>query len=145
MATTVKLRPGKEIAAQLGIAPGGHVQKFYAQRVAAHMRHYLPFRASNSFGAALDRGIAPDGRSITIDLPYARYLYRGKLMVGERTRSSWARADEKKVLAIPEKNLQYTKTHNARAGPYWDRQLIQNDMPSIISELQAYMKGKGNG
>ena len=145
MKLVVQIKPTAEIVKRLGLNPGGKVQKFWTQRCAACISKYLPFRAANSFGAALDRGISPDGTKITLDLPYARFLYYGKLMVGEKTGSAYARSDEKKVVAVPEKDLIYTTTHNQQAGPYWDRRMIQNDMPGLEKELEEFVKGKHNG
>lgn len=45
----------------------------------------------------------------------------------------------------PGKDLVYTTTHNQQAGPYWDRRMIQNDMPGLEKELEAFVKGKHNG
>ena len=101
----MQIKPTAEIVKRLGLNPGGKVQKFWTQRCAACISKYLPYRTANSFGSALDRGISPDGTKITIDLDYAKFLYYGKLMVGEKTGSAYARSDEKKVVAVPEPGL----------------------------------------
>lgn len=84
MKLVVQIKPTAEIVKRLGLNPGGKVQKFWTQRCAACISKYLPYRTANSFGSALDRGISPDGTKITIDLDYAKFLYYGKLMVGEK-------------------------------------------------------------
>lgn len=119
MKLVVQIKPTAEIVKRLGLNPGGKVQKFWTQRCAACISKYLPYRTANSFGAALDRGISPDGTKITIDLPYARYLYYGKLMVGEKTGSAYARADEKRWLPSRKKTWSIpppTTSRPARTG-----------------------------
>ena len=48
--------------------------------------------------------------------PYARFLYKGLVMVGIRSRRAWARLGE--VKETTSKALKYGKTHPL-AGPEW--------------------------
>ena len=48
--------------------------------------------------------------------PYARFLYKGLVMVGIRSRRAWARLGE--VKETTSKVLKYGKTHPL-AGPEW--------------------------
>ena len=51
--------------------------------------------------------------------PYARFLYHGLLMVDPVTKSAYARANQDKVLAVPEIKLSFDKTKNPKAGSHW--------------------------
>lgn len=48
--------------------------------------------------------------------PYARFLYHGRVMIGEHSRSAWAKKYEQKI--VTSKRLKYSQ-YNANAGPFW--------------------------
>lgn len=48
--------------------------------------------------------------------PYARFLYHGRVMIGERSKSAWAKKYERKI--VTSKRLNYSQ-YNANAGPFW--------------------------
>lgn len=52
--------------------------------------------------------------SLNTDTPYARFIYRGKLMVAENG-SSWAKKDEKKTATDIPLNFQTANNPNAQA------------------------------
>lgn len=49
--------------------------------------------------------------------PYGRYLYMGKVMVDEMTKSPWARKGSKKVTT--DRNLTFSKAANPKATDHW--------------------------
>lgn len=66
------------------------------------------------------------GRQVEFPGPYARFLYGGKVMVGEITGSPWARKGEKKLLtdrplrfSNPQATDHWFDTAKARHGEYW--------------------------
>lgn len=63
--------------------------------------------------------------------PYARYQYHGVLMVSSRTGSAWASQGEKKVPAVPQKNLQYSKVRHPKACRRWFEVMKKNHLPAI--------------
>ena len=58
-----------------------------------------------------------DGDTIIYPGPYARFLYKGKLMVDPETGSAWARPGTTKVLK--DKNLVFSKSVHASAQDHW--------------------------
>lgn len=50
--------------------------------------------------------VEDDGNRVVFPGPYARFLYGGKVMVEEKSRSAWARRDERKV--VTDKPLTYS-------------------------------------
>ena len=55
----------------------------------------------------MSQAIAGSGKVVAAAPPMGRFLYEGKVMVGERTRSAFAAKGEKKV--VTEGNLQYSR------------------------------------
>ena len=66
---------------------------------------------------AMSQAIAGSGKVVAAAPPFGRYLYEGKVMVGERTRSAWAEKGEKKVAT--EKPLDYSKAAHPKAQSHW--------------------------
>lgn len=66
------------------------------------------------------------GKQVVFPGPYARFLYGGKVMVGETTGSPWARKEERKVLtdrplqfSNPQATDRWFDTAKAQHGEYW--------------------------
>lgn len=62
----------------------------------------------------MSAAIAGSGKVIAAAPPQGRFLYEGKVMVGERSRSAWANKAEKKV--VTKFNLKYSRPS---AKPHW--------------------------
>ena len=83
---------------------------------------------------------------IVVLAPYAKYQYYGKVMVNSKTGKGPAfipgvgyRYRLGTTLKATERNLQYDKTKNPRAGPFWDRALIASEGKAIKADLQLYI------
>lgn len=127
--TVTKINPNK-LAKRLGVSPGGKVQEFHTNNVARRMMKYLPVRSEfRSVPNALKRGANLKTGEIKVKLPYAKYLFYGKVMAGKPKRPTG-------------KNLRYTAFPNTLAGPFWDRRLKQNEMKQITSEANMYIRSK---
>lgn len=57
------------------------------------------------------------GNSVIYPGPYARYLYYGKVMVGEETGSAWAKKGETKV--VTDKDLKIQQSVHKNAQSHW--------------------------
>jgi hypothetical protein len=68
----------------------------------------------------MSAAMAGTGKVVAAAPPQGRFLYEGKVMVGERSRSAWAKKGEKKV--VTKNNLQYS-----RGGPRWFDKAKQKD------------------
>lgn len=55
----------------------------------------------------MSAAMAGSGKVVAAAPPQGRFLYEGKAMVGERSRSAWAKKAEKKV--VTELNLKYSR------------------------------------
>lgn len=126
---TVYMKPTKQILKDKGFGPGGDVQRFHTQNVLRRIQKYMPYRT----GATIKTMIAQTDINkpyIVVNVPYAKYLYYGKVMVGPAPKM------------LTNRDLVYTKTKNHLAGPYWDRALKAAELPAMQADLQRYVNRK---
>ena len=64
--------------------------------------------------------------------PYARYQYYGKVMEGPAPRR------------VTDRPLNYDKTKNPQAGPYWERRLMAAEGEQIGKDLADYITRRKN-
>ena len=130
MKVKLKMNPVNQIIRDKGLNASGNVQKFHTQNVLRRIQRYMPCRT----GAAIKMMIAQTNISkpeIVLDVPYAKYLFYGKVMVGKAP---------KKVTSI---DLNYTKTKNTKAGKRWDLALSAAEGKQMAADLQRYIERKG--
>ena len=124
-----------------GLDSSGDVQMFHTQNVLRRIVRYMPYQSGmtpSRLSAAQTNIRKP---LIVTDTPSARFLFNGKLMVSDVTGSPWARKGETKhVVSRP---LDYTKTKNPKAGPFWDRALSTAEGPAMAADVQRYIRSKG--
>lgn len=80
---------------------------------------YMPMQTGTFINVtkAMSQSIAGSGKVVAAAPPMGRFLYEGKVMVGERTQSAFAAKAEKKV-AI-ERDLQYSKHAHPNVTNHW--------------------------
>lgn len=126
MKVKMNLPTASEIIRRKGLGGDGDIQRFHTQNVLRRIVKYLPYRS----GATVKLTIAQTDVSkpeIVTETPYAKYLYFGVVMEG--------RAPKKAT----DRPLQYTKTKNPLAGPFWDRALVANEGDVLVEELQRFI------
>ena len=104
MAFIIKTKPLQTIYKGLGIEEKGKVQTFLDKTTAEHLQKYVSRKGGaqeKSLPVASNYG---SGR-IIINVPYARFQAEGKVMVGIKSHSPWARKGERKI--VTSKNLKY--------------------------------------
>ena len=80
----VDMKPVKQIMARLGIDARGDVQRFHTANVKRRIQKYMPYRT----GATIKLMIAQSPVNepfLHVNVPYARMLYYGKVMVDPET------------------------------------------------------------
>jgi len=135
------------IMKRLGVTPGGDVQQFHTANARRRIQKYMPYRSGTTIKLMIVQSPA-DEPFIHVDQPYARMLYYGKVMVdpqtgkaGFLTKNGWmSRPGCKKVESS--RAIQYTKTYNEKAGPFWDRKLIAAEGAAMQQDLQEYVNRK---
>lgn len=145
----VDMKPVKQIMKRLGIDARGDVQRFHTANVKRRIQKYMPYRT----GATIKLMIAQSPVNepfLHVNVPYARMLYYGKVMVdpetgmaGFLTPNGWrSRRGPAKVASS--RDIQYDKTRNPRAGPFWDRRLTAAEGRQMATELQDYVRRRGS-
>lgn len=131
MSTKVKLemKPIATILARLGIDKNGRVQRFLTETVNRRITRYMPFRTGV---LATKLKFVSSPTEITVNGPYARYQYYGKVMVGKPPKQ------------VTDTDLTYGKTKYPSAGPFWDRRLMAAEKDVILREVGTCIKRGGH-
>lgn len=126
---SVKFKPTSNIIFDLGIEKNGRVQTYLANTLARYMERQVPKGDTGLLSTVVT--VTPS--TITYEMPYAHYIYIGKLYVDPLTRSSWARKGVKKVAT--DKNLVIKNGYS-----YWDKVTLGLYRHDIEKEVQEYAK-----
>ena len=144
MKVKVYLPTGKQLIRKKGFDANGHVQMFHTQNVLRRIKRYMPYRTGETYKITVAQTNIAKPEIVT-DVPYGKYLFYGKVMIdpklgvaGFMTPEGWrSRKGSTKVLTG--RDLQYTRTKNPQAGPYWDRTLSACEGRAMAADLQRYM------
>ena len=112
-----------ELVKRKGFDRDGHVQKFHTANVNRRIGKYMPHLT----GTLETKLKIVRGTQIVVLGPYAKYQYYGKVMVGSAPK------------VLTDRDLEYTKTFNPQAGPYWDRALVAAEGKTMTADLQRYI------
>lgn len=140
----VDMAPVSAIMKHLGVTAHGDVQRFHTANVRRRIQKYMPYRSGATIKLMIVQSPA-DEPFIHVNVPYARMLYYGKVMVdpvthaaGFLTPNGWrSRKGVPKVASG--RDIEYDKTKNPQAGPSWDRNLMASEGEVMRQELQDYV------
>ena len=143
----VDMAPVQQVMKRLGVTAHGDVQRFHTANVRRRIQKYMPYRSGALIKLMIVQSPA-DEPFIHVDAPQARVLYYGKVMVdpvthaaGFLTANGWrSRKGGPKV--VSNRDIQYDKTKNPQAGPFWDRRLVAAEGAVMQQELQDYVNRK---
>lgn len=142
----VEMKPVNTIVARLGVNKTGDVQRFVTESISRRMTRYMPFR-SGVMATKLKFVKSPT--EIEVLGPYARMMYYGKVMVDSKTGKGpmnipgvGLRFRKGATLKLTGRDLEYDKSKNPQAGPYWDRRMMAAEGGQVRSETQAYINRK---
>ncbi len=93
-----------------GLGVNGGIQQYIDQEVLRRMVPFTPFDS----GTLQNNGYAKNGE-VVYTVPYARFLYYGKVMVSPSTGSTWAKNGEEKIRT--QRSLQFKG--GPMRGAYW--------------------------
>lgn len=96
-----------------------HAQYGLDSMVMQSMIPYMPKQTGTFINVtqAMSQSIAGSGKVVAAAPPMGRFLYEGKVMVGERTRSAFAAKGEKKETI--DKKLDYSRHANPKVTDHW--------------------------
>ena len=135
----VKMRPISEIKAHLGIEPNGRVQRVFTHSCKIHMDKYVPY-GNGDLSTVIDE--QPD--SITYEMPYAHYMYEGKVMgpnvpIKENGIIVGWFSPKDKPKHYTGQNINYSKSiarGHTYAGPHWDERMWSAEKDEVVKEVQ---------
>ena len=150
MKVKLHLPSAAQIIRSKGLAADGAVQMFHTQNVLRRIKKFMPFRS----GAMYKVTVAQTGirkPEIVTETPGARYLFRGKVMIdpainaaGFMTPEGW-RSRKGCVKVLTNRDLQFFKGKNPRAGPRWDKALSANEGKAMAADLQRFIDKRSGG
>lgn len=142
----LKMKPVNTILTRLGVDKTGDVQRFVTETVNRRITRYMPFRSG---ALATKLKFVKSATEIEVLGPYARVTYYGKVMVDSQTGKGpmnipgvGLRFRRDSTLKSTDRDMEYDKTKNPRAGPYWDRRMMAAEGIRIAKEVQAYVNRK---
>ena len=124
------MKPIRRLLKEKGLAVTGDVQRFHTANVLRRIIKYMPYRTGATIKLTQAQTVISKPEIVT-DVPYGKYLYYGKVMVG---------APPKRAT---DRDLRYTKTKNPLAGPFWDLALTAAEGAAMVGALQRYIRMKG--
>lgn len=104
MSLTIKTKPLQTIYRSLGLEDKGKVQAFLDKTVADNLKKYVS-RNSGTQEKSIPIASKYGSGRVIINVPYARFQAEGKVMVGIKSHSAWARKGERKI--VTSKDLTY--------------------------------------
>lgn len=117
MRVDIDLPSFPQITKKMGIGPTGRVQLYLTNEIRRRMTRYMPYRTGTT---ATKLTFVDTPTTIVVNAPYARKLYYGVSDQG--------------------KPLNYTKTFNKLAGPFWDRTMMDHERAAISSAVMEYIR-----
>lgn len=131
-----------------GLNETGDAQQFHTANVLRRITKYMPFLSGMLIKITIAQTNIQRPEIIT-DAPEGQYLFRGKVMVDPKTGAAgfmtpegW-RSRKGCTKVRTNRDLNYTKTKNRRAGPRWDIAVSQNEGKAMAADLQRYIDRKG--
>lgn len=94
-------------------------QRAVDNQILTDMVDYIPMETGNLTRQtlAINRENVGSGELVLDATDYARYLYRGKLMIDPETGSAWARPQTIKIMT--DQDLEYSRAAQGKAGSHW--------------------------
>lgn len=144
MRVKLELPTSAELIHNKGFDHNGDVQKFHTLNVLRRIKRYMPFVSGATYKITVVQTDVNKPEIVT-KTPYAQYIYRGKKMIdpkigasGFLTPEGW-RSRRGSVKVLTGEDLNFNRSKNVSAGPYWDRALVAAEGDSLVSDLQNYI------
>lgn len=135
MGWKAKLKTARQLYNELGLEDKGKVQQYIDKRVVENLQKYVSFN-SGAQEKSIKTGTILGSGKVNINVPYARFQAGGKVMVGVKSHSPWAREGEKK--ALTGRNLKYHRDALRGARPF--ERMKADKKESILEEVTSYAR-----
>lgn len=111
----LETRPLQTIYKKLGLEDKGKVQKWLDKAIAENLQKYVSLR-SGTQSKSIPTASSYGSGKVIIDVPYAHFQAEGKVMIGSKSHSPWAKLGEKKIYT--ERTLTYHGGNIRGAHPF---------------------------
>lgn len=110
--------------------------------VMTSMESYMPKRTGTFINVtkAMSAAIAGSGTVIAAAPPFGRFLYEGKVMVGEESRSPWAKKGERKD--VTNQDLDYDKSAHPDVTDHWFDTAKKNHLDEWLKDVKRTAGGE---
>lgn len=140
MSFVIKTKPLQTIYRSLGLEDKGKVQAFLDKKVGDNLQKYVSRKSGVQEKSIPTASKYGSGR-VVINVPYARFQAEGKVMIGVKSHSPWARKGERKI--VTNRNLTY---HSERLrGKHPFERMKADKKQSILDETAKYARGLSSG
>lgn len=140
MSVTIKTKPLQTIYRSLGLEEKGKVQTFLDKTVAENLQRYVS-RKSGVQEKSIPIASKYGSGKVIINVPYARFQAEGKVMIGVKSHSPWARRGERKV--VTNRNLTY---HSERLrGEHPFERMKADKGQKILNQTAQYARRISDG
>lgn len=140
MSITIKTKSLRSIYRSLGLEDKGRVQAFLDKTVAENLQKYVS-RKSGVQEKSIPTASKYGSGKVLINVPYARFQAEGKIMIGVKSHSPWARRGEKKV--VTNRDLTY---HSERLrGKHPFERMKADKKQRILNETASYARRISDG
>lgn len=116
----MRIKPVSVIKADLGIDPGGRIQKSFVETCYRHMNKYVPYSGDANNVIHLREKVRRGATYIIYEIPHAHAQYVGYTRGPVR---------------------HYT---TPGTGPHWDERMWSAEKSQVIAEVQKELKKRGN-
>ena len=122
----LEMNSPSQVLKDKGLNKTGDIQQYHTANVLRRIKRYMPFKTGMTYKATIIQTNIRVPQIVT-NVPYGKYLYYGKVMVGAPPK------------VATDKPLDYTKTKNADAGSFWDKSLSAGEGKAMAADLQRYI------
>lgn len=140
MSFVIKTKSLQTIYRSLGLEEKGKVQAFLDKTVVDNLRRYVS-RKSGAQEKSIPMSTNYGSGKVIINVPYARFQAEGKVMIGVKSHSPWARKGERKV--VTSKNLTYHSEKLRGKHPF--ERMKADKKQSILNQTANYARRLSGG
>ena len=140
MSLTIKTKSLQTIYRSLGLEDKGRVQAFLDKTTAEYLQKYVS-RKSGAQEKSIPIASKYGSGKVVINVPYARFQAEGKVMIGVKSNSPWARRGERKV--VTSRDLKYHSEKLRGKHPF--ERMKADKKQSILNQTAKYARRLDNG
>lgn len=141
MSFELKTKSLNEIKRDIGLQKSGELQKVVDKVISQRLMARVSFDSGTQEKSIKASTVLGSG-FVIINVPYAQFQAGGKVMIGIKSHSPFARKGEVKV--VTSKNLTYHNGAPKRGSKPFER-MVKEEKSSILREISGYARRLSDG